>query len=98
MSPWAHHGVPYPPWCGLPPHTPWCKQPPLGDRSEDFCYITIVIYVFVVLFDVGPKWVHNWSGMVPKTLGTLLGHFWETSFVFGKTKYETPTCLKTVFV
>ena len=31
----------------------------------------------------GSKMVQNWSGMVPNTSGTLLGHFWYKS-VFQK--------------
>ena len=48
--------------------------------------------------------VQNWSrigrnrsGMVPKTSGTLLGHFWEKTVFVVKTSqnHETSTCLKT---
>ena len=35
--------------------------------------------------------------MVPKTSGTLLGHFWAKTFVQNNKNHETSTCPKTVF-
>ena len=54
-----------------------------------------------MLVQSGSNMVQNWSGMVPDTSGTLLGHSCPKSFSFFKKNrntHETATCMNTDFV